>query len=82
MDKRKEESMILYNTEEFTDKKKKKTHIINNIFFFLSKIPPFSLIVIDIFPFYQRLNNIRNRNPQYMSNRTMEYYHSYPLLDK
>lgn len=81
MDKRKEESMILYNTEEFTDKKKKKTHIINNIFF-LSKIPHFSLIVIDIFPFYQRLNNIRNRNPQYMSNRTMEYYHSYPLLDK
>lgn len=79
MDKRKEESMILYNTEECTDKK--TPHIINNIFF-LSKIPPFSLTVINIFPFYQRLNNIRNRNPQYMSNRTMEYYHSYPLLDK
>lgn len=80
MDKRKEESMILYNTEEFTDKK--KTSYNKQYFFFLSKIPPFSLTVINIFPFYQRLNNIRNRNPQYMSNRTMEYYHSYPLLDK
>lgn len=81
MDKRKEESMILYNTEECTDKKKKNSYN-KQYFFFLSKIPPFSLIVINIFPFYQRLNNIRNRNPQYMSNRTMEYYHSYPLLDK